>query len=164
MLAATGPVGQRVARLLLGLDGVTVRVGSRQLDKATATAAILKQTTGRTAEPFATASVYELAKGLENADVIVAAGAAGITLLPTEIFKQTSAKVLIDLNAVPPLGIESVETTDRGMDRAGVLCWGALGVGRTKMKIHKQALQELFTTNDKTIDAEECLAIGRSFI
>jgi hypothetical protein len=162
VLAATGPVGQRVARLLIGLDGVNVRVGSRRLDKATATASLLKLTTDRTAEPFATASFDELAKGLEGVDVIVAAGAAGIMLLPLDIFKTSSAKVLIDLNAVPPLGIEGVEPTDRGKDREGILSWGALGVGRTKMKIHKQAIQELFMSNDKTIDAEECLAIGRT--
>src|SRR3954466_7497755 len=35
VFAATGPVGQRVARLLLGLsDAIRVRVGSRRLDKA----------------------------------------------------------------------------------------------------------------------------------
>ena len=30
------------------------------------------------------------------------------------------------------------------------------------MKIHKKAIQELFTANDKVLDAEEVLAIGRT--
>jgi hypothetical protein len=30
------------------------------------------------------------------------------------------------------------------------------------MKIHKRAVQELFTGNDKVLDAEEALAIGRT--
>jgi hypothetical protein len=70
--------------------------------------------------------------------------------------------VLIDLNAVPPAGIVGVDPADKGKERDGVLCWGALGVGGTKMKIHKKAIQELFTSNEKILDAEECLAIGRS--
>jgi len=163
VLAATGPVGQRVARLMLGFDGVNVRVGSRRLDKAQATAAILKQSTGRDCVPFATADPDDLARGLEGADVIVAAGAAGVMLLPRSAWERSGAKVLVDLNAVPPLGIEGVDATDREKEVAtNVFAWGALGVGRTKMKIHKKAIQELFTSNDKVIDAEECLAIGRS--
>ena len=30
------------------------------------------------------------------------------------------------------------------------------------MKIHKKAIQELFTANDKVLDAEEVLEIGRT--
>ena len=162
VLAATGPVGQRVARLLLGMKSVEVRVGSRRLDKAQATASLLKGDDGRGATPFATADPDDLAKGIEGADVIVAAGAAGVTLLPRAIWERSGAKVLVDLNAVPPAGIEGVDASDRGKEQSGVLTWGALGVGGTKMKIHKKAIQELFTSNDKRIDAEECLAIGRS--
>ena len=39
---------------------------------------------------------------------------------------------------------------------------GRLGVGGTKMKIHKKAIQELFTANDKVLDAEQALELGRS--
>ena len=30
------------------------------------------------------------------------------------------------------------------------------------MKIHKKAIQELFTSNDKILDAEQVLELGRS--
>ena len=30
------------------------------------------------------------------------------------------------------------------------------------MKIHKKAIQELFVTNDKVLDAEQVLELGRS--
>ena len=40
--------------------------------------------------------------------------------------------------------------------------WGALGVGRTKMKIHKKAIQELFLSNDRFFDAEQILELGRT--
>jgi hypothetical protein len=71
-------------------------------------------------------------------------------------------KVVVDLNAVPPLGIEGIAATDKGTEREGVRSWGALGIGGTKMKIHKKAIQELFTANDKVLDAEEVLELGRS--
>jgi hypothetical protein len=163
VLAATGPVGQRVARLPLQQgETVQVRVGSRRLDRARATASLLREATGREPTPFATADNGSLAEGIEGADVIVAAGAAGVLLLPESVWRASTAKVLIDLNAVPPLGIEGVSANDRGKDAGGVLIWGALGVGATKMKIHKKAVADLFTSNTKVIDAEECLAIGRA--
>jgi hypothetical protein len=162
VLAATGPVGQRVARLLLGLgERISVRLGSRSPARAAATAEALKAQTGREAHPFATADADSLTAMLDGADAVVAAGAAGARLLPGTAWVGSTIKTLIDLNAVPPLGIEGVEATDRGQDRSGVLCWGALGVGAMKMKIHRKALQQLFESNDRVIDAEACLAIGR---
>jgi hypothetical protein len=162
VLAATGPVGQRVARLLIRLEpALEVRIGSRKLDRAEATAQALHTATGKAPVAFATASEPELRRGLEGVDVIVAAGAAGVTLLPRATSEAFGARVLIDLNAVPPLGIEGLEATDRGVERGGTLCWGALGVGGPKMKIHRRAIQALFESNTNVIDAEQCLKIGR---
>ncbi len=162
VLAATGPVGQRVARLL-GRLGATVSVGSRDLDRARATAEALQQATGRPFTPFATKDEDELARALGDVSVVVAAGATGKLLLPESVRRGlTRLAVAIDLNAVPPPGIEGIAATDRDADRDGVRAWGALGVGAAKMKIHKRAVQELFTANDKVLDAEDVLAIGRT--
>jgi hypothetical protein len=160
VLAATGPVGQRVARLL-AREGAEVAVGSRFLDRAEAVAAALREATRRPVRAFASSKPDTLARGLQDASVVVTAGASGIVLLPESVRRGLAGlKVLVDLNAVPPLGIEGVEATDRGADRDGLRVWGALGIGGTKMKIHKKAIQELFTTNDKVLDAEEVFALG----
>jgi hypothetical protein len=162
VLAATGPVGQRAARLLSRL-GAKVKVGSRSLDRASALKNSLRQFTGGTITPFAASTTEDLSNVLSDCTTIVSAGAAGATLLPAAVWQNlTQLKSLIDLNAVPPLGIERVEATDKNTERDGVRVWGALGVGGTKMKIHKKAIQELFTSNDKMLDAEEVLEIGRS--
>ena len=63
--------------------------------------------------------------------------------------------VAVDLNAVPPLGIEGIDTTDAGIDRDGVKCYGAVGVGGTKMKIHRAAITRLFEHSNQVLDAEE---------
>ncbi len=162
VLAATGPVGQRVARLL-GQLGATVAVGSRRIDRAIVVADILQNAHGGVFCPFSTADADSTLKGIENAEVVVAAGASGVTLMNAATRGSLKAlKVAIDLNAVPPLGIEGVGAIDKGAALDGLRVWGALGVGGTKMKIHKRAIQDLFTTNDKVLDAEEVLAIGRS--
>ncbi|MDR3635243.1 MAG: methylenetetrahydromethanopterin dehydrogenase [Isosphaeraceae bacterium] len=162
VLGGTGPVGQRVARLLLRL-GARVVVGSRSLERAEAVAAALRAATGGACEAHSTSKPDELAHALQGVAVVVAAGAAKALLLPAVVRSALpELKVAIDLNAVPPLGIEGVEATDKRKERNGVLAWGALGVGGTKMKIHKKAVQELFTSNDKALDAEEVLEIGRS--
>jgi methylenetetrahydrofolate/methylenetetrahydromethanopterin dehydrogenase (NADP+) len=69
-------------------------------------------------------------------------------------------KVAIDLNAVPPLGVEGVGVTDKGKDCDGVICYGAIGVGDTKMKLHRAAVAKLFERNDQVLDAEEVYALG----
>jgi methylenetetrahydrofolate/methylenetetrahydromethanopterin dehydrogenase (NADP+) len=161
VLAATGPVGHRAARLLSRL-GATVAVGSRSLDRARELAETLLQATGREVTPFATADPTDLAESLRGKSVIISAGAAGVTILPASVWNGLSdLKVLIDLNAVPPLGIEGVEANDKGAVRGNVHAWGALGVGGTKMKIHKKAIQALFSANNKVFDAEEVLDLGR---
>ena len=162
VLGGTGPVGGRVARLLAGL-GANVALGSRDLGRAQAAASVIQGRVGKSLVAFATGDPASLAKGLEGASVIVAAGAAGVTLLPRSIRTGlTNVKVLIDLNAVPPLGVEGIKPTDKKADLDGSLAWGALGVGGTKMKIHKAALRALFESNERVIDAEEALAIGRA--
>lgn len=159
VLGGTGPVGQRVARLLLGLDGgVNVRLASRSREKAAKVCESLAQRVKRAAEPFDMSDPTRL---LEGADVAIAAGAAGVELLAADAWQTSSLKVLIDLNAVPPAGIGGIEPGHKAKERDGRLCWGALGIGGTKMKIHRRAIESLFEANDRVIDAEECLEIGR---
>ena len=73
-------------------------------------------------------------------------------------------RVLVDLNAVPPAGIAGVQVQDNGAEKDGCLVYGAIGVGGTKMKIHKAAVARLFTASDAVLDAEQvyeiALAIG----
>jgi hypothetical protein len=105
----------------------------------------------------------DLPGALEGRDLVIAAGAAGICLLPRSVWTQYPAlRVLIDLNAVPPLGIEGVEVTDAGERRDGVHGYGALGVGRTKMKIHRAAVARLFESNDQILDAEQIYALAQT--
>ncbi|OJW26974.1 MAG: MtdA bifunctional protein [Planctomycetales bacterium 71-10] len=164
VLAATGPVGQRVARLL-GRGGATVAVGSRDLARAGKLAERLGEATGAAYTPFSNADPATTRAALEGATLVVAAGAGGVQLLPAATWRALSAlRVVVDLNAVPPSGVEGVEAGDQGVDRDGVKAWGALGVGGLKMKIHKRAVRALFESNDRVLDAEEVLELGRDLV
>jgi hypothetical protein len=172
VLGGTGPVGQRVARLL-ARKGATVAVASRSLSRAEEVCGRIASTVpGSRLEPLhadgtltagTLASGTPLATALASADLIVAAGAAGVMLLGAAGRGLAGrAKVLIDLNAVPPAGIEGISATDKARQDGGTVVYGALGVGGTKMKIHRAAIRRLFESNDAILDAEELLAIGES--
>ncbi len=162
VLAATGPVGQRVA-WLLARAGATVRAASRRIDRAAAVVADLeKKSPGADVTPLGIASESELVAALKGVSLVIAAGAAGVELLPAAaIAAAHELKVAIDLNAVPPLGIAGVKVTDKAVERDGVTYYGAIGVGGTKMKIHKAAVRALFEANDRVLDAPEIYELGR---
>jgi hypothetical protein len=112
-------------------------------------------------EPCATATAEETVRAVSGCNIVLAAGAAGIELVSPEIWRDhVRAQVAIDLNAVPPVGLAPIKPTDAGVDRDGVRCYGAIGVGGWKMKIHKAALRRLFEANDRVLDAEEVFALG----
>jgi hypothetical protein len=161
VLGGTGPVGQRVTRLLTG-QGAEVRVGSRQRSKAEKVCEVIRATKqGAQLTPVAAGTPEEVRVALQGFDLVISAGAAGTLLLPRySRIPAPNLKVAIDLNAVPPVGIEGVDVMDKGVQRDGFFAYGAIGVGDTKMKIHKAAIARLFESNDAILDAEEVYALA----
>jgi hypothetical protein len=162
VLAGTGPVGQRAARLL-ARQGATVRLASRTIDKAKAAADAINKAIGSSKiAPVATGDDAALASALRDVHLVIAAGAAGVQLLPKSVREKSGAaiKVLIDLNAVAPLGIEGVGLMDKEKPLGGAIAYGAIGVGGTKMKIHKAAVASLFEANNRVLDAEQIYELG----
>ena len=94
-----------------------------------------------------------------NADVIFSAGAAGVEFLD-ERWPETQASVLIDLNAVPPAGIANISSTAAGTEIDSKICYGAIGVGELKMRIHKRAISRLFESNDQILDTQAIYQLG----
>ena len=52
-------------------------------------------------------------------------------------------------------------STDKGKQAGDAVLYGALSIGKLKMKIHRRAIEQLFESNTAVLDAEELLAIGR---
>jgi len=156
VLGGTGPVGQRVAQLLAG-EGCRVRLASRSKDRASGVCeGIAGNVAGARLEPVAASSAEECLAAAAGTELLFAAGAAGVCFLPEGSVSQIDGlKVAIDLNAVPPTGIADVQVNDKAAEREGVSCYGALAVGSTKMKVHRQAIRELFQANDRVFDTNE---------
>jgi methylenetetrahydrofolate/methylenetetrahydromethanopterin dehydrogenase (NADP+) len=152
--AGTGPVGTRAAGLL-AKAGADVLITSRRLpDGERARDAIVKRFGGKVSADCLT-DAGQAAKCLEGAKVLLNCGPAGVQLVPRAAWaNRPGLRVAVDLNAVPPMGIEGIEANDDGVTRDGVICFGALGVGNFKMKIHKASIARLFERNDVVLDAE----------
>ena len=165
VLAATGPVGSRVVHLL-AREGAQVSVASRQLKRAAQVCRDVSQrVAGARLDPVATTAEETVSEALAQSNLLIAAGAAGIQLIAAREWSDSSRlRVAIDLNAVPPVGIEGIEATARNVETNQIACYGAIGVGGTKMKIHKAALTGLFQANDRVLDAEEVYAIGQQLM
>ncbi|QDV49163.1 NADP-dependent methylenetetrahydromethanopterin/methylenetetrahydrofolate dehydrogenase [Gimesia fumaroli] len=161
ILGGTGPVGQRAAQLL-AKRGATVIVASRSEERAQVTCeAVSAMVDDAKLKSLSLKDHKQMEEANKETNLIIAAGAAGVKLIPAACWKpMKQLKVVIDLNAVPPAGIEDVDVMDKATDRDGILCYGAIGVGGTKMKIHKAALRQLFETNDLLLDTEEIYQIG----
>ncbi|MFM8262796.1 MAG: NAD(P)-dependent methylenetetrahydromethanopterin dehydrogenase [Pirellula sp.] len=166
VLAATGPVGQRVARILAN-EKCTVYLSSRSLERSEECVDQLVAQGVPKSRLIAISSGDEVwtEKAIRESQIVFACGAAGVRLMTSEQLKQAKElRVAIDLNAVPPLGIDEIALTDKAVLRGQRYDYGALGVGGLKMKIHKASVASLFESNTKTIDCQEMMTIGRDIL
>jgi hypothetical protein len=162
ILAGTGPVGVRAA-VLFAREGAPVTLTSRSLERARAAAAQLQARFGVQVTPVEVRDEASVARALDGAEVGLTAGAAGTTLLRRDVWARHPTLVaLADVNAVPPLGIEGIEATDKGAAREGKVVFGALGIGSLKMKVHKACVARLFERNDEVLDLEAIYSVARS--
>lgn len=166
VMAATGPVGQRVCKILASAKG-KVFVASRDLDRSRESIIQIVQSGIDETRliPLNSNDRDALMFAIEQSDMVYGCGAAGVRLLTHEhLGRSKKLQVAIDLNAVPPSGIEGIELTDKGTERAGRYEYGALGVGGLKMKIHKASIATLFESNNRFLDCQDMLSIGEQFI
>lgn len=155
VLAGTGPVGARAAGLLLRL-GAEVRITSRNAEHGRAVAAQIGARFKGEVAYSVVRSPAEARDLVAGAELVLAAGPTGVTLATRDAWAgRAGVRAVVDVNAVPPAGVEGVEAPDNGALRDGVACFGALGIGGLKMKVHKAAVARLFEQNDLVLDAEE---------
>ena len=152
--AGTGPVGVRAAGLF-AKAGADVVLTSRRPEQSAEVVAGLRQRFGDSVRAVKMSDSSQAAAVIEGAQLVLNAGGAGICLVPRDAWAgRPGLRAVADLNAVPPLGVEGIEVHDDGVEREGVTAFGALGVGRLKMKIHKACIARLFEQSDLVLDAE----------
>jgi methylenetetrahydrofolate/methylenetetrahydromethanopterin dehydrogenase (NADP+) len=160
VLGGTGPVGQRAAEML-ARKGATVKISSRSVDRALQTCErIARRVSGVGVSPVESAP-EKLQEALQDVQVLISAGAAGVQFLSADQWQSAGAlQVAIDVNAVPPVGLEGLGVTDKGKQVGNIVTYGAIGVGGTKMKVHKAAIETLFESNSAVLDTAAIAAIA----
>ena len=162
VLAGTGPVGMRAAAFLAE-EGAEVTITSRTKERADVAAKAIETRFGAKVRGVAAFDDASRAAAIENTNIIFAAGAIGVQLLPLSAWKDNpNIELLADVNAQPPLGIEGIEATDKGKERHGKLCFGALGIGGLKLKLHRGCIGKLFESAEAVFDAEEIYALAKA--
>ena len=168
VIVGAGAVGLRAAALLID-EGCDVTVSgipaSRFGDKPYRRARGLDVAEERGMKTVEPEDDDALAKLLDGASLVLAAGPAGVELLPESIWKQVdSIEVLADFNAAEPLGIEGTGAQDEFEDYDGKRVLGALAIGGPKMKVHKTCVRRLFETNEAILDVDGVYEIAKELL
>jgi hypothetical protein len=184
LVIGPGPVGLRTSILLAG-EGCAVRIASipavllgtrfnpelsqRTLDSAREAAgkfnAAPSAVAGGSVHVEDPADNSALDRLLDQAEIVIAAGPAGLRILPSASW-STRPKVrwLLDFNLTEPLGIEGVKPGDDFAEYNGKRALGALAIGNPKMKVHKACIARLFEKNDLVLDTEGVYSIAKQLI
>ncbi len=165
VIVGAGAVGLRAAKLLID-EGCDVTVSGIPKDRfkgkeyRRARGLTTAEERGmQIAEPEDDAALKDL---LDGASLVLAAGPAGVELLPESIWREVdSIEVLADFNAADPLGIEGTDAQDDMKDYDGKRVLGALAIGGPKMKVHKTCIQRLFETNEAVLDVDGVYEIAK---
>jgi len=164
ILAGTGPVGQRAAGLL-AKDGAHVTITSRKPEQGEKARQFISARFNVQVEAVTMNDPSRLPELLQGVEILLNSGPAGIQMVPRSAWTGSKTlKIAVDLNAVPPLGIEGIEVTDAGIKKNGIVVFGAFGVGNFKTKLHKACVARLFTRNDLVLDAEAIAEIARELV
>jgi methylenetetrahydrofolate/methylenetetrahydromethanopterin dehydrogenase (NADP+) len=167
-ILGVGPVGLRSATLLAGegcevlatsIPGDVLGTDSYRRPRGLAAA---EQLGIDIREP---ADRAEMEAALEDANIVLTAGPAGVQVLREEVWSANPAiEVLADYNAAEPLGIEGIEAGDDLVEREGKLVLGALGIGGKKMKTHKACVRQLFERSDLVLNADGVYAVAKEIV
>ncbi|MCA9135878.1 MAG: NAD(P)H-binding protein [Planctomycetales bacterium] len=168
VLGGTGPVGQRVARLLAS-DGASVTLTSRARSRAQHACDHIAAQAGEAIGAKLTAAELDSPDDvhaiLADANIVISCGAAGVQLATeSDLCSAKNLVVAIDLNAVPPSGLGGISVTDKAKpfaEGSAAVGYGAIGVGGLKMKTHRAAIRSLFESNDVILNADEIFALAK---
>jgi methylene-tetrahydromethanopterin dehydrogenase len=154
----TGPVGITVAEILTSLECVVTvaepnpMLNSDYLLQHEAFRGVLERH-GAYLHGVSAPTQAEKLKILKKADVVFCVAARGIRIIEKEMIgKLKPKKVMVDTNAVPPLGVEGLGLNDYMKEiMPGIYGIGALIIGDLKYKLQKGILEEACETQTKNV-------------
>jgi methylenetetrahydrofolate/methylenetetrahydromethanopterin dehydrogenase (NADP+) len=184
LVIGPGPVGLRAAALLAG-EGCRVQLASipkhllgtrfnpdlaqRTIESGVKAAEAFKSSpsaaSGGSLQVIDASDSSILEKLLDKAEILIAAGPAGLPMLPRVTWSaRAPLKWLLDFNLTEPLGIEGIKPGDDFTEYDGKRALGALAIGNPKMKVHKACIEKLFERNDLVLDAAGVYGIAKQLL
>ncbi len=141
VLAGTGPVGQTAARIYAAEKAI-VTITSRSTAKGQAVADKINQEVGaQRVKVVEVTKPEQTADAVKDAEIVLSAGAGGIQLL-SKAQIGASCKIVADINAIRPLGVEGLGSNDDGTEiTPGVYGIGALAIGKLKIKTETEMIK-----------------------
>lgn len=162
VLAGTGPVGQRAA-VMLAQEGANVTLTARNFVRAEQACTAMQARFNVNITPVEAFDNVARADAIKNANIVFAAGAAGVKLLELEHWQDNpNLEILVDANATPPVGIGGIKMLDKGLERHGKIIWGAIGFGSAKLALHRACIAKLFNNNHQIMDAELIFKLAKA--
>jgi len=167
----TGAVGQ-IAAVLLAKLGCNVMIASLNPKRtngkeyAQKIAGLLTEKYGVNVSGVFAPTPTEKLEILKKADVVFCAATRGARIIEKKsLGKLKLMKVLVDTNAVPPLGIEGIELNDDMREMAlGIFAIGALAVGELKHKLEKEILREARDNGKDVYSYNHALQLARKLL
>jgi hypothetical protein len=165
VLAGTGPVGQTAARIYAA-EKADVTITSRTLAKGQVIADKINQECGATRVKVVEVSKPEqTAAAVKDAEIILAAGAGGIQLLSaSDLAKAPKCKIVGDINAIKPLGVEGLGPNDDKEMKPGVWGIGALAIGKLKIKTEMEMIKRATAESSGLFDYAIAYTIAKDQI
>jgi len=166
ILAGTGPVGEIAARLYAG-EGAEVIVTSRTADRAVRLAeAVNREFKVQAVKGLRAGEQYEVRKAVSEAEIVLCAGAAGAQLLKLSTLKECpTCKVVADVNAIPPLGMEGLESTDDSKELLpGVIGTGAIAIGILKNSVEAELFRRAMASASGIFDYKVAYDIAKGMV
>jgi methylene-tetrahydromethanopterin dehydrogenase len=170
-ILGTGAVGQIAAVLLakMGCNVMIVSLNPKRVDgkeHAENISRLLAKDHGVQVQGIFAPTPASKIEVLKKADVVMCAGVKGIRLVDKEMLDEVKhIKVLLDINAVPPFGVEGIELNDDMREMMpGIFTIGALTVGSLKHKVEKEILKEARSNGKEVYNYNIALPMARTLL
>jgi methylene-tetrahydromethanopterin dehydrogenase len=98
--------------------------------------------------------------------VVFSASTEGVRVLEKELFNGLKLlKVMADINAVPPLGIEGIKLDDDMREMApGIFSIGALTIGKLKHQLEKGILKQVRKNGKEIYNYNFAIQLARQLL
>ncbi len=167
----TGAVGRIIAVLLakLGCDVMIASLNPKRVhgdEYAAQVAEILRSKYGAIVQGVFVPTPEKKLEILKKAEVIFCAGTRGVRVIEKKLLQKLKLmKVMADINAIPPLGIEGVKLEDDMREIVpGIYAVGALTIGRLKHKVEEEMLKVVQSNGKGTYHYNFALELARKLL